>query len=125
VRDFTLYTCEEEWRDNERNESCIPAGTYICRRTTYWKHNIPTFEVCEVPDRSRILFHTGNTEEDSDGCILLGRSIGHLEVICEETGKETRKIGVTDSRVAFRLFMEELAGEDEFLLTIDDPEWLV
>lgn len=125
LADLRLYALEEEDRQNERGESCIPAGTYICRRTIYHRHNIPTFEVCDVPDRSRILFHVGNTEEDTDGCILLGRHIGVLSVVDEETGEERNKVGITDSRVAFRMFMDALEGVDEFQLEITDPEWRV
>lgn len=120
-----LYTLEEEWRNNEANESRIPAGTYICRRTVYQKHNYETFEITGVPNRNRILFHPGNTEEDTQGCVLLGTGIGPLEVTDEETGERRRKIAVTGSKAAFRLFMGTLLGVDEFELTITDPEYHV
>jgi hypothetical protein len=64
-------TLEREWRDNKRGESCIPAGQYICRKVKSPKFG-DTFEICDVPDRSHILFHKGNLEDDSHGCILVG-----------------------------------------------------
>lgn len=116
---------EEEWKDNERNESCIPAGRYVCRRTIYFRHGHETFEITGVPHRSRILFHVGNTEEDTDGCVLVGQGFGMLEVTDEETGERRDKIGVYNSRVSFRLFMEMLDGVDEFELIVEDPEWSI
>lgn len=71
------YTLEKGWRDNQRSISCIPAGAYrIAPRQS------PTFgatyEVLDVPDRSHILFHFGNTNDDTRGCILPGLRIGEL-----------------------------------------------
>lgn len=105
-----LFTCEEEDQHNARNVSCIPAGTYPLRRTVYHKHGYETFEVCEVPGRSRILIHPGNTEEDTQGCILIGLSRGRLTVRDEDTGKSTSKRAVLSSKRAFAAFMERMSG---------------
>lgn len=125
VSETVFHTLEEEGLENQRNVSRIPAGTYLCRRTVYHRHGYETFEVTGVPDRDRVLFHIGNTEEDTDGCILLGLDSGLLEVVDEDTGELTRKIGVYHSRVAFRMFMQFLSGVDEFELEITDPEWRI
>ena len=54
-------TLEEEWKDNARGLSCIPAGSYKCNRVVTPKHG-ETFEVSGVPGgRTAILFHSGNT----------------------------------------------------------------
>lgn len=119
------YTLEEEGQQNQTNISRIPSGLYVCRRTIYHRHGIETFEVTDVPDRTRILFHVGNTEEDTDGCILLGEAVGPLEVEDEDTGKLRMKLGVIGSRPAFRRFMGALRGHDAFTLKIDEPEWRV
>jgi len=54
-----VLTLELPWLDNEREISCIPAGTYKCERL-----NHPRFGHCwwvkDVPGRSEILFHSGN-----------------------------------------------------------------
>jgi|TARA_Y100000310_G_scaffold160698_2_gene160527 hypothetical protein len=69
--DPSFLTLEDPWRDNLPNISCIPAGDYVAQ-----KHNSPTFGmtfiVLDVPNRSHILFHKGNTHEDTQGCILVG-----------------------------------------------------
>lgn len=115
-----LKTLEEEDRGNERGESRIPPGTYVCRRTVYHRHGIKTFEVTGVPGRSRILFHTGNTEEDTQGCILVGLRVGPLAVLDEETGERRQKIAVLNSKPAFDRFMAALEDVDEFELEVLD-----
>ena len=70
-----LPTAEDDWLDNAARVSCIPAGSYVTRRVTSPKFG-ETFEVTGVPGRANILFHHGNTEEDTEGCILLGSSFG-------------------------------------------------
>ena len=53
-------TLERPWRDNRRGESCIPTGRYLCTRVNSPKFGM-TWHVRNVPDRSEILFHAGNT----------------------------------------------------------------
>ncbi|MBA3678393.1 MAG: hypothetical protein H0W74_13495 [Sphingosinicella sp.] len=115
---FVLCTAEEEDRDNARCVSCIPAGTYPVRRTSYFKHDFPTYEVRDVPGRGRILFHPGNTEEDTQGCILLGLRPGLLRVRDEDTGIIVEKPGVLESRLAFAEFMKGMGGVYETTITI-------
>ena len=56
----------------------IPKGRYRCTRTKYYRGNYDTFEVTGVLGHSRLLFHAGNMEADSEGCILIGRRFGLL-----------------------------------------------
>lgn len=66
-------TLEDPWKENKRMISCIPPGTYKCT-----PHNGTRFKdvwvLHDVPNRSYILIHAGNTTEDTHGCILVGRS---------------------------------------------------
>lgn len=75
--EIICYTCELAWHDNEPQKSCIPIGTY-----NVIPHNSPshpgTWEIVDVPERSAILIHNGNTENDSLGCILVGDSFGTI-----------------------------------------------
>ena len=121
-----LHTLEDDWRDNERSESCIPAGVYLLERTIYRKHNYETFEVTGVPDRSRILIHPGNTEEDTMGCILVGLRQGSVRVADDEDTHAAGiwKRGVVASQEAFRRFMRAMANVDEAELTIEWAEGL-
>lgn len=57
-------TLEREWLDNRLEVSCIPDGGYSCRRVNSPRFG-GTFEVTGVPGWTYILFHSGNTEDDS------------------------------------------------------------
>lgn len=104
-----FVTLEDLWRGNARQVSCIPKGEYICI-----KHLSPkfgwTYLVLDVPDRSDILFHCGNTDRDTSGCILLGSCFNS-----EEGGE-----GIIGSRIAFEAFKLLLKDESSFKLQIRD-----
>ena len=74
---FSCYTLEPAWNQNERNASCIPAGSYNVIR-----HTSPNFGQCfwlqGVPNRSEILIHIGNFRHNTRGCILPGLGLAHL-----------------------------------------------
>lgn len=90
------------------NKPKIPNGIYKCVRGQHRLHSMNsdfiTFEVKDIPNCIGILFHSGNTNQDSSGCILLG----------------TAKVGdmVINSQIAFKKFMSGLDGIDEFLLVV-------
>ncbi len=100
-------TCEREWRDNKSQESCIPCGSYPCKRVNSPKFG-DTFEVTCVPGRSSILFHSGNVEDDSRGCILVGEQYGELN----------GKVAVLSSKAGFTEFLSRLKDVNEFYLVI-------
>lgn len=66
-------TLERPWKENRRGESCIPAGHYVCGRVDSPKFG-NTWQVRNVPGRSEILFHSGNTFQDTHGCILVAEN---------------------------------------------------
>ncbi|MCD6379149.1 hypothetical protein J7M07_01725 [bacterium] len=100
-------TLEREWKNNQKNISCIPPGGYKCQRIKSHKFG-DTFEVMDVLGRSHILFHKGNLQDDSHGCILIGEQYGNLY----------GKPGVLASRKGFSEFMNKLKNVDSFQLTI-------
>ncbi len=92
---------------NKTSISSIPAGQYDCMR--YSSDRYPdTFQVMNVPDRYKILFHAGNFNEHTEGCILLARKFGVLK-----GGRAILNSGET-----FNQFMEIMKGIDKFQLTI-------
>lgn len=96
-----FYTLELPWKENQKDISCIPEGVYECRRKESIRFG-GCYELLNVPDRSNILIHAGNTPEHTHGCILLGLVIGH-----DFVGKSKR---------AMQIFMDSMP--EEFLLEI-------
>ena len=85
-RKFLCYTLEDEHREEKvMHETRIPAGTYkITLRTTggfhgrylkkYGSMHKGMLWVRDVPGFEYILIHTGNTDEHTRGCLLVGNS---------------------------------------------------
>lgn len=69
-----FHSLELPWKNNQRNISCIPEGSYIAK-----VHYSPKFGKClwlqDVPGRSEILIHKGNYYTDIRGCILIGTGL--------------------------------------------------
>ena len=97
----------------ENNAFVIPDGDYICRRVNSPKFG-NTFEITNVPGRSNVLFHGGNWEEDSTGCIVLGEK---FEPIWDEKRKRLKE-GVMESNKAFSEFKERTVGLITFSLKV-------
>ena len=113
--EFWCYTIEPPWRNNKRSRSCIPAGEYHC----HWRKSRRfgwSYAIRKVPDRSSILFHSGNLAgdknkgmmSDSDGCILPGRRKGTLK----------HQQAVLQSRDALQAFIGVM-GQQDFTLKIE------
>jgi len=100
-------TLEPQDLQNVRDRSSIPAQQYLCRRHRSQRFG-ETFMVTDVPGRKDILFHPGNTEADTAGCIL----------VAEHYGKLRGNRAVLNSGVTFGRFMEALAGHDTAHLTV-------
>lgn len=66
-------TLEDMWKFNQQNVSCIPTGVYECADFSGAKFK-NVWILKNVPDRSYILIHSGNTADDTHGCILVGDS---------------------------------------------------
>ena len=110
------FTLEEPWVDankdglGDRSVSRIPAGTFTCFRRYSQSRKKEVFEVRNVPGRSAILIHAGNTTADTEGCILLGFRESTLE----------GEPAVVESKKAVDAFMSRMAGVNEFTLTVRD-----
>lgn len=104
-------TLELPDRDNQRLISCIPEGQYSCQRYRSAKYP-DTFQVHGVPNRSSILFHAGNTTDDTKGCILLAQYFGKV--------RNPERRAVLNSGSTFKSFMERVGNIQEFTLTIED-----
>lgn len=115
-----LFTMEDDAGDYGKG-FCIPPGEYFLRRSIYHKHQLETFEVCDVPGRSRILVHPANTENDVEGCIGVGMRRGWVTVAKDEdTGAvNVEKRAVVDSQHAFRVFMDAMGPLDNAPIIVE------
>lgn len=91
----------------------IPPGVYSCSRGAHRLHGMSedfeTFEVCGVAGHKGILFHWGNFNRDSEGCILVGTGFSQ---------SDKGEAMVINSRKAFVGLMLYLNGLDHFTLTV-------
>src|SRR3990167_3887920 len=69
-----IFTLENPKRATSKDDR-IPAGTYQCVPYSGTKYK-NVYHVQDVPGRSAILIHWGNTEKDTEGCILIGNRVG-------------------------------------------------
>lgn len=102
-------TCEEVWKDNLPQISCIPHGEYICQRVNSPKFG-STFQIMDVPGRSHILFHKGNTTADTLGCVLVAESYERINGV----------VGVAQSDKGYKELMSRLSDVDRFRLIITE-----
>lgn len=94
----------------------IPPGVYKCVRgihaLEHYNKGQPfeTFEVTGIEGHTGLLFHPGNKNADSNGCVLTGRSL--------ITGADGHPF-VTNSHTTFDQFMKLNTGVNEFNLTVE------
>lgn len=69
--DWSCYTIERPWKNNEPNVSCIPEGVYACQPFSGTRFK-DVIQLMDVPDRTFILIHVGNFAHDIEGCIAVG-----------------------------------------------------
>jgi hypothetical protein len=108
-----VFTLELPWRDNRRQVSCVPVGTYDCRLVRSPRFG-NVYKLLAVPGRSDVLIHPANLAGDAalgwttelQGCIAP----------CMRLGAMRNKAGVMQvaglvSRPAVRELMTWAAGE--------------
>lgn len=103
--------------NDDQYRSKIPLGNYTCIRGIHQLHNMAqpftTFEISDIKGHSNILFHWGNYNQDSDGCVLLGESI---------LGIGRRPQMLINSKIAFIKFMALQDGCFMFNLIVMDEK---
>ncbi len=100
------YTLEPPWKENRKNESCIPAGEYTLKNRTSAKFR-RHFIVEDVPDRDYVLIHKGNFPKDTHGCPLVGKT------------QSENYVG--SSAKALDELLDKFAGKKNLKLTIYNP----
>jgi hypothetical protein len=67
----SFFTLELPYKNNVRQVSCIPLGVYTVAPFVSKKFG-KCLKIQNVPNRSGILFHSGNFIHDTKGCVLVG-----------------------------------------------------
>ncbi|MGZ3686663.1 MAG: DUF5675 family protein [Bdellovibrionota bacterium] len=105
-------TLEHAYPNGQFYSPKIPNGTYLCVRGKHQLHGMlapfETFEITGVAGHTGLLFHPGNVNQDSEGCVLTGEKIA-------DAGQAEM---VTNSRATFAKFMQRMDGLNEFPLIV-------
>lgn len=113
--DFSCVTLEHAYPVFDNNvTSKIPVGTYTCKRGWHrlegMADQFETFEVIGIPGHTDILYHWGNYNSDSSGCILLGQAV----LAIDYRGSKM----ISESKLTFQKFMSSMEGLDSFTLIV-------
>ena len=104
-------TLEPAWLNNLVDNSCIPSGDYLCKRVDSPKYG-DTFEITGVPGRTHVLFHWGNLEKNTKGCVLVAEKFGIL-------GSDTAILQSRNSSGGgFNEFLDIVKDRDDFWIRI-------
>ena len=89
---FECYTLEDQYQAVKvMHETCIPEGTYDIKfrkpggfhakyTERYKNAHYGMLHIQDVPNFTYILIHTGNTDEHTSGCLIVGETQQDLEV---------------------------------------------
>ena len=112
---FECYTLEDQYQAVKvMHETCIPEGTYDIKfrktggfdskyRERYKNAHYGMLHIQDVPNFTYILIHTGNTDEHTSGCLIVGETQQDLEV--------SKDGFVGSSTVAYKKMYAKVAGQ--------------
>lgn len=111
--DQLFVTVEHSYSDELGNfRPKLSDGVYKCVRGSHILEHMTaafeTFEIMNVPGHTNILFHVGNFNADSSGCVCIGFTIVQI------SGQQA----ISQSQHAFANFMDLQTGLNEFQLTV-------
>lgn len=102
---FECYTLEDKERDVKiKSETAIKKGTYkvIINQSNRFKRLLPL--LLNVPEFEGVRIHSGNSNHDTEGCILVG--------------KTRSKDFIGQSRKAFDTLFEKMQKAKDITVTI-------
>ena len=112
---FECYTLEDQYQAVKvMHETCIPEGTYDIKfrktggfdskyRERYKNAHYGMLHIQDVPNFTYILIHTGNTDEHTSGCLIVGETQQDLEI--------SKDGFVGSSTVAYKKMYAKVAGQ--------------
>jgi hypothetical protein len=103
---FECFTLEDvERKEKIKSETAIPKGTYkvIINQSNRFKKLMPL--LLNVPNFEGVRIHSGNTNHDTEGCILVGQTIS--------------KNFIGQSRKAFDKLFKKMQAAKDITITIE------
>ena len=123
----TLEPHAIDWRREDKiaGKTAIPTGRYkvVLGYSKTYKRRMPFLQ--NVPHFTGIMIHTGNSVDDTRGCILVGKAVRPQKPEEENPTGEATVIGrLTDSRITFNklyeLIREAMKRGEDIFITIKD-----
>ena len=103
--EYFCDTLEDAVRPEKiKNETAIPAGTYdvILNMSNRFKKILPL--LLKVPNYEGVRIHSGNTKEDTSGCILVGENKVKGQVInSKQKMNELMKLLIKESYISITI----------------------
>ena len=100
---FSFVTLELGWLLNEIGESCVKNGNYelhVRYSEKYGRH----LHIKDVEGRAFILFHWGNFNWDTQGCVLVGEKFSDIN--------KDGDLDITKSKKTFKKLMSFIKDDD-------------
>jgi len=123
---LAAFSCEDEFRSIKiKGETRIPAGRYQIKfneattgMTVKYRNRFSWFtfhlELQGVPGFSKIYIHIGNSDDDTDGCILVGST---ADLVRQTIG------GSTDAYTSvYKQISQQINEGHEVWLTVTDED---
>ena len=99
-----FVTLELPWRDNQKDISCIPSGTYHTTKVFSNHFQRYVYTLMNVPNRDAVEIHIGNTVKDIRGCVVLGMNYSMTDY------------AIVNSTIAFNSFMSIMPSEFDLII---------
>ena len=107
---FKSQSIERGWKDNQRNVSCVPDGTYPVVLEYSPRFKTFLYELKDVPNRAECKFHAANYARQLNGCIALGENRTDID--------GDGYYDVTNSKNTMAKFHDALEGTERPFVTI-------
>lgn len=125
---FQAFTCEDQFQAaKKKGETRIPAGRYkvefnqeLTPMTVRYRAKFPWFnwhlEIKGIDGFSKVYFHIGNDDDDTDGCVLVG------------SGADLPRMTISNSTEAYTTFYQKVSalltsGVDVYVEIADEKEF--
>ncbi|MEW7289043.1 DUF5675 family protein [Aquimarina sp. 2304DJ70-9] len=107
---FECFSLELAWRDNQKNISCVPAGTYQIVKEFSPRFEKDLWELKGVPNRNETKIHVANFHTQLNGCIAIGSNLSDIN--------NDNELDVTNSRNTLNIFHQTMGNDTKAVLDI-------